>query len=439
VDHLTLAEELTRTRHLEAIGGADFILNLLGQFPKVPEIDEYIKTIKRYAKRRDLMQAGQKIIRLGQDDDQDIDEAMMQAEQTLAKVVRTATGDTVVSAADAADALLSNLALIHSDQLAPRLPISLPLLSRLLRGWVLGQQTVVAAPTGVGKTTLAVHESGSLARHGYKIVYYSFEMGADEIGAKFIGWFTNTDWEQVLFGYERADNDERLYPYRCRSAQELETRIRRGQEELRDLHIEIVAATPDKYGRMIMPNATTHGVRAQLLRQIDRNGVDLWVVDNLPLIQFDESQKKERRDLLGEASMAFKNLAVETHSHCFLIHQLNRQSGQSNIRTHEHLGESKKVADNANNVLILDAPKQSGNADANEEDRTINISKRRGGRTGFLKGVEMNGATGWFSDPESRRMETVAPPRYTSHHTPPPPPLDNAYEPFEDDDYDIDF
>jgi len=157
VDHLTLAEELTRTRHLEAIGGADFILNLLGQFPKVPEIDEYIKTIKRYAKRRDLMQAGQKIIRLGQDDDQDIDEAMMQAEQTLAKVVRTATGDTVVSAADAADALLSNLALIHSDQLAPRLPISLPLLSRLLRGWVLGQHTVVAAPTEVGKAPLAVH------------------------------------------------------------------------------------------------------------------------------------------------------------------------------------------------------------------------------------------------------------------------------------------
>lgn len=37
------------------------------------------------------------------------------------------------------------------------------------------------------------------------------------------------------------------------------------------------------------------------------------------------------------------------------------------------------------------------------------MSKKRGGRTGFIKEIHMNGATGWYSDPISRHTEEREP------------------------------
>lgn len=210
-------------------------------------------------------------------------------------------------------------------------------------------------------------------------------------------------------GYSKADNDVNQYPYRARSKQELEKRIKQGEEELASMQIRFISARDANDGRVIVPDQSLYGIRSQLFTLAEKNGIDFWVVDNLPLIKFTEQQRGERRDLLGEASMKLKEMAIETNSHCFLIHQLNRAALDSKTSTHDHLGESKKVADNANNVLIIDAPKKRGDESADEDDRTINISKKRGGRTGMIKEVQMNGATGWYSDPVSRHMEQGEP------------------------------
>ena len=106
------------------------------------------------------------------------------------------------------------------------------------------------------------------------------------------------------------------------------------------------------------------------------------------------------------------------------------RKGVQGDMTHEDYGDSKKIADNADNAFVIDT------VQGNKKGRVFRFSKYRNGEDLEIANISMEGAIGWFTDSESRRL--VEPSDYKSGQTP-PPPLDNHYEPSEDDEYDIDF
>lgn len=413
IDPLTLADELDKRGWLADVGGPAAISDLFSRVPTAIHAEYYANIVNSDGMLRRLVEAAEKIAKLAYEDGVSGAQASAQAEDILLNVTRKGKRNDVVRAGEGAEQVFEELQLIHMGQVEPALPVSLPKLGRLLRGWRRKQQTVLAAPTGVGKTTFVVSEMLFLARRGYKGLFFSIEMPMEEIASKCLGWLSGVDWEQILMGFAPEDRDEIEYPFRRRSKEDLEAVIAVATEELRSLPLYIVAAQESE-GRVVTPDFSVNGIRSTTLNLADKiGGIDVFGVDNMNIMEFPDVQRgDQRRDYLGDAGMEMKKLAVTTDSHCFAIAQLNRAAQGADVATHHHIGESAKLVHNANVALVMDDPAAKGKDDGDpwpgEEERTFNLSKKRGGRKGYLSRVYMNGATGWFSDDESRRLDKQA-------------------------------
>src|SRR5918995_2032397 len=86
VDAITVADELTRRRHLEGIGGKPYIHGLLEAYPTASSASHYARIVDEHATLRRLVEAGNKVQELGFSIPEDVGEAVDDAEQTIYEV-----------------------------------------------------------------------------------------------------------------------------------------------------------------------------------------------------------------------------------------------------------------------------------------------------------------------------------------------------------------
>ena len=83
VDLVTLREELNRSRQLDQIGGITYIATLIDSVPTARNILHYAQIIKEKAVLRRLIQAGYEIIESSYKQEEETDEILNKAEQTI--------------------------------------------------------------------------------------------------------------------------------------------------------------------------------------------------------------------------------------------------------------------------------------------------------------------------------------------------------------------
>lgn len=404
-DPITLGSELERNGKLSNVGGPAEVSAFLLKVPTGWNVEHYAKLVKEHWVRRGIAASTEQVIKLAYDLERDLPEVCGEVEQVTNRATRSGNSGTVSATAyEGAEDVISHLDDIHAGRVEPSFPMALPKMHRVLGGWLQREQTVLAARTGKGKTHFGVFESVNLARQGYHVLYFSLEMFLDAITVRFMSCIGEIDNQQLRFGFRKHDMNldeltgRRMYPFRRESRDALMADARRAKEELRDLPITIVAPKRDKNtGRVVMPDFTPYGIRAAVMEHADKYPLSVWVLDNLPLVSLDNQIRNsaERANALGVASMLFRYTAIATDTHNLLIHQPKRNAGEE--MTHDDLGESKKIADNADNAIMLDTGKGL-------KDRIMRVSKYRNGESTEIGGIQMEGAVGWFTDDESRRL-----------------------------------
>lgn len=184
-DYLTVGQELSDHGHLDDIGGIPYLMRLINNTPTSVHAEVYALLIRAAAVRRRLMQAGDAVKLLAQDERLPLDQVREQAQAAVQQAVGRSLHRRSYTMQDLLLDLLSeveirmearaNGAAMHG------ISSGYPSLDAITYGWLPGQLWYIAGRPGQGKTAMLVNLMVNAARQGKRVWAWLGEQSALEI------------------------------------------------------------------------------------------------------------------------------------------------------------------------------------------------------------------------------------------------------------------
>lgn len=361
IDVTLVVGSLRESGQLEKIGGAVAIKRMGDAATTSSNVIHYAAAVREASLRRQLMRAGESVIDAAYECD-DATEAIERAERAVFGLAEHGINeDSVKDAKTAATAALDRIdARIRGD--GAGLSTGIKTLDRKGGGLRPGEVTILAAPTSMGKTALAVNIAEHVALHlKQPVLYSSREMSEAEITERLFCSIAGVDSQRL----QDCDIDE---DERSRIADAA----------------EVVSASP-----IWIDDASTRTVSALARiarRQKRQTGLALLIVDYLQLMSA-ELTREQRVNQVADMSRRLKALARELKVPVLCLAQLNRATeGNEGKRPRlSNLRESGSIEQDADAVWFVYRPSYYARSigDHTEGDPTeIVIAKRRNGPLG---------------------------------------------------------
>ncbi|MDG9695296.1 DnaB-like helicase C-terminal domain-containing protein [Streptomyces sp. DH17] len=350
VDPVTVANALTERGQLARVGGASYLHLCVEAAPTTANGPRYAEIVRAKAYRRAVIESANRILEFAFSEAGDEDEVRALVEQQLTDIVAGTPGLHEVPPA-VADLYLPFVAETEDIQNGQRTGLTYGLddLDMVTSGMHPANVTVVAAQSGVGKSTLALNMAVAAAKAGAKVLFSSLEMSSTELMQKIVaaekkialhhlthqGGLTSEEWEKIHA---------------------------LGPELFQKLSL-----------RVYRPEGAALGDIASAARACARaEGLDLLVVDYLQLVEITQSRNMTREQAVAAVSRGLKNLSVLLDCHVIALAQLNDDG---------MVRESRAIKNDASVLIKIERP----DADETESPRAgevdLVIEKNRFGPT----------------------------------------------------------
>lgn len=331
IDNLTLTEELVRNGHLDLVGGAAYLAELVAAVPSAANVLSHAQIIKDSALRRGIIAAGYDLVQKGYNPELPTQALLEEAEQ---RVFSITTGSHRGGFHDVPALLRQVTEHVQTLQRGTAEPTGVPTgfidLDSLTGGWQRSDLVILAARPSMGKTAFALCSALHAAiHHGLSIALFSLEMSARQIITRALSILSGIDMQILRTG--RLTHAEWV-----RYAEAV------AQFERTKVFINDAAGL------------TAQQLRAEAKRLAMRRGLDLLVVDYLQLMQ--NPHRAENRNLeISEISRSLKVLAKDLNVPVIALSQLNRACEARNDRRPflSDLRESGSLEQDADLVLCL--------------------------------------------------------------------------------------
>lgn len=218
-------------------------------------------------------------------------------------------------------------ALVRGDVEPNGFEVSLPNLSRVLRGFKTPRYCVIAGYPGSGKTLLVGQFLTDIASKGTPCLMISCEMTAKQIIQRFIGTYGRLPSEMLSDPREHARKQNR----NTLSKQELNA-FRNAYRAINDMPLYFEEPVSPKLGQII----------TMIRRAHKRHGIRAVGIDYLQLIQVQDASSKEQE--LTQISHALQGIAKELDLLIFVLSQQNKEG---------HLKYATSINEDADYVLSL--------------------------------------------------------------------------------------
>jgi len=189
-----------------------------------------------------------------------------------------------------------------------------------------GQMVIVAAQTGIGKSTLAMNMINTALMSGVGVAMFSMEMDRDEICDILVSMNCRVNRNVFNTGNFSADDTARIIQ-----------------------HTPTLAAMP--LWIFDEPVQTTNQMRARTMQLCAEGKIGLIVIDYIQFTSVAEDQRESREQQIAGISRAIRTLAKETKKPVVALSQLN---DEGKIR------ESRVIAHDAHTVILLEGDMQQG-------------------------------------------------------------------------------
>lgn len=211
------------------------------------------------------------------------------------------------------------------------IPSLLPKLNEYTSGWMPGQLITVGARTGVGKTIFAINSAVAAAKAGKSVLFFSLEMGDQELKDRVISSMTGIFTNHLKKGALTPEDKKIL-------------------EEARP-EIDQMRLLFDTD-----PKVTIDSIRARSLRRAQSEaGLDFIIVDYLQLIT-PSGRFSSRQEAVADLSRNMKLLAKQLQVPIMVLVQVNRagkDDEENNIPRLDNIRESGAVAQDSDLVILL--------------------------------------------------------------------------------------
>lgn len=331
IDITTIKDELDKDKKLNTVG-LDYLTDVIDSVVTTANLDFYIKIIRDYAIRRNLIETATDIINTTYEDE-NITTLLDTAEKNILNVVRARSAGSFMPIQEVlrnAQAKLEELA--KNKRTITGLETGLPDFDKITTGLHGGEMIILAARPGMGKTALALNMASFAAMHTKKAVaIFNLEMSAEMLVNRMIASVGQID------------------SYKLQTGNMLEKDWQRYNEALSQLS-ETNIFIEDNV------SVTAQDIRAKCRRLANsETGLGLVVIDYLQLINSGSRRVESRQVEVSEISRALKTMAVELDVPVIALAQLSRsaEKRESNQPMLSDLRESGSLEQDADMVLFI--------------------------------------------------------------------------------------
>jgi len=329
INQITVAHELDRRGRLEEVGGLTFLSELILNLPTPIGVEDYAGIVKRDSTYRQMISAAMTIAQIGYQGDSDIDASLQKAE---ALVYSLRNGERARDFVHIRQYLETYLDPPDADGTAPFLGhvrTGLSDLDLLLGGLNPSDLVIVAARTGVGKTSLMLNfgRNAAVGQHA-KVAVFSLEMAGEQLAQRLLASESRVDSAKLRLGMHNE------------------------VEESRIMHAHGILSGADIYvddsAALQIPE-----LRAKSIRLQRDHGLDLILVDYLQLVHGNRSDNRVQE--VGFITRSLKELARELNVPVVAGSQLSRapDQRQPHIPMLSDLRESGSIEQDADVVLFI--------------------------------------------------------------------------------------
>ena len=371
VDIVTLANELTRYKEIESVGGVAYLASLTEGLPRRPVIEEYIRIVKQKSVARRVMAICGTAIAQAADQSEDIVDVLGRAESQLMEATEksiTYGFQSLHQIVEHSFGTIDNL--YKQSREVTGLATDFTDLDRMTSGLQKDELIIIAARPSMGKTAFAINIAQNAAiNHDAIVAVFSLEMSKESLLRRMLASQAWVDQRKLQTGF---------------IAREDQVKLEKALEQL----IEARMFIDDSAGISL----SEMRAKARRLKQT-HGGLDLIVVDYLQLMSatVPSSGRKNyenRTQEVSAISRGLKALAKELHVPVVALSQLSRASerrGDDKRPMLSDLRESGSIEQDADVVAFIHREsyynRSEEMSDAERTKSEIIVAKQRNGPT----------------------------------------------------------
>ncbi len=329
INQVTVAHELDRRGRLEEAGGLTYLSELVLNLPTAVGVEHYAQIVKRDATYRQMIGVATTIAQLAYQGGPDLDGALARAESLVYNIRSGERQSDFTHIREFLDPFLDPA---DAHMVAPfggHMRTGLSDLDLLLGGLNPSDLIIVAARTGVGKTSLMLNfgRNAAVGQHA-KVAIFSLEMAGEQLAQRLLAAESRVDSARLRLGLHSEIE---------------ESRIMHGHGILSQADIYV-----DDSAGLQIPE-----LRAKLMRLQRDHGLDLVLVDYLQLVHGNRSDNRVQE--ISYITRSLKELARELDVPIVAGSQLSRapEQRQPHIPMLSDLRESGSIEQDADVVLFI--------------------------------------------------------------------------------------
>lgn len=387
VDTITVRDELTRKRSLDATGGPAYLAGLTNDLPRNLNVQSYVRIVREKSLLRQMMTLFQEAGTRAADQGEDPITLLQSIMGSLTGISEQADGDTVAHVSAAMPPASPGVSpLAESLTVLDGIPFGFAEVDAATGGAHRGDLIVVAGRPSMGKTAMLATIARSMAVNAAASgVVFSMEQKRQDIVRRMLSGASRADYQDIRKGTVR--------PY---------------EQTLLDEHWQTLSQTSlfidDK------PGLTVSRVRARcvkLKRSLEAGGktLDFVIIDQLSKIASEgPALRMQRREQVGEITKALKALAQELDIPVILLVQIGRESMKrtDSRPTLADLKDSGNIEEDADGVILLHRPEYYDKTDeALRGKGEIIIAKQREGPTRTCEVLYQGRIMRWEDAPDT--------------------------------------
>jgi replicative DNA helicase len=360
VDLVTVMNKLTKTRQLDAIGGAAYLAFLTEGIPRNPNVESYVEIVKDRSTRRRMMSITNEAMAAAADGAEETGEIIDQAVNNLrALKEEEATGE-MVSAAHFFESLGEPEHMFDRIATPAGVNMGFPQLHEVTGGPQPGELWIVAARPSMGKSAWMANAAQFCSLAQIYTSVFTLEMPNLAILRRMLSSSSRVDYKKIR--EKTLDRHERTLIL-----------------ERRAILTEATLYLDDK------PKPTLARLRDRLGRQQRKVGLDIAFVDQLSKVSRKGLPKgMPKHEQVGELTDGLKLMAQDLGIPIIVFNQLKRPENKRDIQapTLSDLKESGNIEEDADVVVLLHRPEyyERNNEEVRGKGQMI-VAKNREGET----------------------------------------------------------
>ena len=366
VDITTIKDELDKKKVLSAVGGIEYLGEVIDSVVTTANLDYYIKIVRENWVRRNLIDTATSIVTESYDEE-DINALLDSAERDILNAIKSRQASEFLPIGEVLRKAQENLeSLAKNNRPVTGLSTGFYDLDKITAGLHGGELIILAARPGMGKTSFALNIATNAAGTTKKaIAIFNLEMSAEMLVNRMIASVGQIDSYKLTTG-QLQNNDWKRY--------------NEALSELADTNIYI----EDNAG------ITAAEIRAKCRRLAQKpEGLGLVVIDYLQLVTTGNKRVESRQVEVSEISRSLKTMALELDVPVIALAQLSRsaEKRENSQPMLADLRESGSLEQDADMVLFINR-KDYYEAKSDKKESIVPvdliIAKHRKGSTGLI-------------------------------------------------------